>query len=175
MKLIFYTLTKQSLEKMGRLLPGYVIKRGGQEGCFTLGAVQRTEDEKELFVGMCQFLINKVTDTEVVAELAYIYVCEEYRRKGAGLSLLNKLSSILQRSEIKKSLTILVGEEAEILGYGVSEEELGEFLRAGDYLPTTEFSEFWDMAERKLFGGISDILVTNSKKYIKNTYRGGRV
>lgn len=167
MKVDFYTLTEETLRKMSGELPEYVIKRAEQQGCFTLGAAVKNGEERGILIGMCQFLVNKVTDTEIVAELAYIYVYEEYRREGVGLMLLDKMSSILKNSDIKRSLTILVSEEAESLGYEFSENDLEEFLREGDYMPTNEASESWDMAERRLFAGIPDILITSRKKYVR--------
>ena len=156
MKTIVYSLARKDLERMSSVLPDHVREKAGQSGCFTLGAVV-SDGEKNLLTGMCQFFINPVTEDQIVAELAYTYVYEEYRREGVGLALLDRMTSILKKSGVEKSLTILVSGEEETLGYGFSLEELDEFLREGEFLPAKDNEELWRMAERDLFAGIPDI------------------
>ena len=166
MRIGIYTLGKKDIKKMEEQLPMYVMKKSRRMGCFSLGAVVH-DGATDFLVGMCQFMISMVTEDKVIAELSYIYVHDDYRREGIGLALIDKMTSILQKSSVDSSMAILLTDEAERLGYGFSVEEIDEFLREGGYRPSKDASDIWKMVEKDMFAGFPDIPIENQKKYVK--------
>ena len=162
----FYTISKNDLSEISGMIPDYVLKKAVAPGSFNLAAVAM-EGEKEYLAGMCQFLVNKVADNMIVGELSYIYVFEESRRKEVGIKLLDKMCRILDKSGADKTLVVIIPEEAETLGYELTENEMEEFLRESDFLPEKGSSDYWDVAERDLFSGIPEITLSGTKRYVR--------
>ena len=170
MKTDIYTITGNSIEKMANVLPDYVKQKANRNGCFILGAVVEENSIKKL-VGMCQFFVNQTDKKTIIAELAYMYIYEGYRRKGIGLSLVDKMISITRKSMIGNNVTVIMKDEAESLGYGISAGDLEAFLNESGFVATKEDSSLWKVVERDMFAGIPDIIISGTKRYVR---LGGR-
>ena len=170
MRTDIYTLYSSSIEKMADVLPDYVRNKAGRNGCFNLGAVVEVNGVKEL-VGMCQFFVNQANENTIIAELVYMYIYKGYRRKGIGLSLVDKMISITKKSRIGNNLTVIMKDEAKSLGYELMPDEIEEFLTESGFVTTREKSDLWKVAERDMFAGIPDIIVAGTQRFVR---LGGR-
>ena len=103
MKFGMYTVSKKDIEMFADQLPEYVIENCGKKGCFMIGAV----DEENTLIGLAQFYIGMLEGGEFISDVIYVFVDEEYRRNGAASKMLNKVHSILKKSGIEKSLTLV--------------------------------------------------------------------
>ena len=119
-------------------LPEFVWRGIGEEGYFTLLAIDRDEsgDGQDEFCGIAQFYVDMDEAGEFYAELDYIYVDDRHRRQNVGLRLFNKVEEILTSQKVELITTgIPIGDDGEILS-DTSEEEILDFLKECGFITT---------------------------------------
>jgi len=104
MRMRFYTLEQEDIMLFESPIPNSVSDNISEEGYFTLGAVCYTEDGAKL-AGMAQFYIGATADEDCYAELVYVYVMDEYRRRSIGVRLVNMADSILASEDVGVFMT----------------------------------------------------------------------
>ncbi len=137
MRVGIYTLDRDDLETMADFLPDFVVERSHEPGYFSLGAVGKNDGE-DVIVGVAQFYIDINASGECFSYLIYIYVMEDYRRDGVGIKLINKIGSILKKSDIKMCVARLPIKKDVFLYQLTAKEEVESFIKACDFIATKE-------------------------------------
>ena len=166
MRTEIYTLDQEDLSLLRDEIPDYVINRSSEPGFFTLGAVGKADDEDGI-IGVAQFYINITEEGECFSELIYVYVNEEYRRNGIGTKLLERVSRILKKSDIKTSTFIVPDPLDDRLGYEISMDDLGKFFGECSYLKSKDDNKL-------LITTMDDLFENISKKRIRFARLTGR-
>ncbi len=132
-----YTLDKEDLETMKDILPDFVIERSHEPGYFSLGAVGKVDGE-DVIVGVAQFYIDINASGECFAYLIYSYVIDEFRRDGIGTKLIDKIGSILKKSDIRMCVARLPIKKDVFLYSITPKENVEDFIKACDFIATKE-------------------------------------
>ena len=137
MRIGIYTLDKDDLNTMADFLPDFVVERAQKPGYFSLGAVGKVDDEDRI-VGAAQFYIDINASGECFAYLIYVYVMEDFRRDGIGTKLVDKIGSILKKSDIKMCVVRLPDKKDVFLYKKTPKPDIESFLKACDFITTKE-------------------------------------
>ncbi len=98
-----YTVSRSDIGIFEEDIPDSVMSNCGRPGFFVLGAA----DQENNLVGMTQFHIGMLPDGECVSDVVYVFVGEDNRGRGAASRMLSQVHSILKKSGVDKSMTVL--------------------------------------------------------------------
>lgn len=160
MRIGIYTLDKDDLNTMADFLPDFVVERAQKPGYFSLGAVGKVDDEDRI-VGAAQFYIDINASGECFAYLIYVYVMEDFRRDGIGTKLVDKIGSILKKSDIKMCVACLPNKKDVFLYSITPKAEVESFIKECDFMVTKE----------EIVGETFTDMTENSTKYVRLTGR----
>ena len=131
MKIEVFSLDPGHLLNFRGRIPTNIFDNSERDGFYTVGAVVNESGEVSL-IGLAQFFVDMNRSGECYAELVHIYVFDEYRRKGAGTGLTDKIMSIIGKSGMKKCIAKVPAEGDERLK--ISPKDLEAFLIESDFL-----------------------------------------
>ena len=160
MRVGIYTLDKEDLSTMSTYLPDYVIERAQDPGYFSLGAVSSINDVDRI-VGTAQFYIDINSSGECFAYLIYTYVMEGYRRSGVGSKLIDKIGTILKKSDVRMCVVRLPEKKDVFLYKDTSKGDVEKFIKSCDFMLTKE----------NIVGETLPDTTENIAKYIRLTSR----
>ncbi|GEM_PF-6909459 len=160
MRIGIYTLDKADMEAVAQFLPDYVVERAHEPGYFSLGAVAKVDGEDRV-VGISQFYIDINSSGECFAFLIYNYVMEDFRRNGVGTRLIDKIGSILKKSDIKMCVACLPNKKDVFLYSITPKAEVESFIKECDFMVTKE----------EIVGETFTDVTENSTKYVRLTGR----
>ncbi len=160
MRVGIYTLDKEDLNTMSAYMPDYVIDRAHDPGYFSLGAVS-TIDDVDRIVGAAQFYIDINSSGECFAYLIYTYVMEEFRRSGVGSKLIDKIGTILKKSDVRMCVVRLPEKKDVFLYKDTSKGDVEKFIKSCDFMATKE----------NIVGETLPDTTENIAKYIRLTSR----
>jgi GNAT superfamily N-acetyltransferase len=103
MKCGMFTLAKSDIGMFADEIPQYVLENCDKKGTFLLGAA----DGDSNLLGFTQFFVGVLESGEIIADIVYVFVNEDYRQQGVASKMLNKVHNILKKSNVKKSLVFL--------------------------------------------------------------------
>ncbi len=135
MRTEIYTLEKENLDIFEGIIPSEITNNVPEPGYFTIGAVSKVDGE-DVLMGLSQFYIDITSEGECFADLMYVYVLDDYREQGIGLKLVEKVNSILKKSDVKSCFTRIsksVKDEALL-----SMDAITSFLKECSFIPTKE-------------------------------------
>ncbi|MCR5774134.1 MAG: hypothetical protein K6G42_03520 [Lachnospiraceae bacterium] len=133
MRMHFYTLEKEDISPLEPYIPKHVLSNISAEGYYTLGAVCDPDGDRVL-MGMLQFYVGMSETEDCYAELIHVFVLDEYRRRAAGVRLVNKADSILSGEDIDIFMVRVSPEDISDL----SEEDLESFLKECGFISTKD-------------------------------------
>ena len=160
MRIGIYTLDKADMEAVAQFLPDYVVERAHEPGYFSLGAVAKVDGEDRV-VGISQFYIDINSSGECFEFLIYNYVMEDFRRNGVGTRLIDKIGSILKKSDIKMCVACLPNKKDVFLYSITPKAEVESFIKECDFMVTKE----------EIVGETFTDVTENSTKYVRLTGR----
>ena len=160
MRIGIYTLDKEDMEAVAQFLPDYVVERAHEPGYFSLGAVAKVDGEDRI-VGISQFYIDINSSGECFSFLIYNYVMEDFRRNGVGTKLIDKIGSILKKSDIKMCVACLPNKKDVFLYSITPKAEVESFIKECDFMVTKE----------EIVGETLTDMTENSTKYVRLTGR----
>ena len=135
MKTELYSLTYDDLDIFNGDLSEVVFKNIDKPGFYTIGAIENS-DEEENPVGLVQFFVDIRSNGECFGKLVDVYVPVEYRRNGVGTKLVDKVTDILKKSDIKSCIAFLPDEPGK--EFSIPLGELSKFLTETDFFLTKE-------------------------------------
>ena len=103
MRYNMYTVNRHDIELFEDQLPDDILSNCGKPGFFVLGAA----DDDNNLVGVTQFHIGMLPDGECVSDVVYVFVGEDSRGRGAASRMLSQVHSILKKSGVDKSMTVM--------------------------------------------------------------------
>ena len=160
MKTGIFTLDRETLEEIGELLPGYVIRRAQEPGYFTLGAI----DDHDEIIGITQFYINITEEGAGFAEIVYIYTMDGCRREGIGAKLLDKVNRILKKSGVPVSTVLVPASDRGMIRYETPAKEIDAFFEDCSYIASKDSIKSFKTVLEDIFQGLND---RNVKRYTR--------
>jgi GNAT superfamily N-acetyltransferase len=163
-----YTLTKSEMNLFEGLLPDYVIAGVQEKGYFTLGAIGENGEEHRL-LGMAQFHSNITDDGEYYVELVYVYVMEAYRRQGIGTKLLDRVRTILRKSDVQVLTLLVPSDDKGDFNTELPPADIEAFLTELGFMEMNADFGKWETILKEVYPKLSDKDVKRYLKMIKNS------
>ncbi len=127
MEIKLYTLRKKDLELFDSVLPDYVYELSDRKNYFTLGATGEDQG-KENLLGMAQFRTAVTEDGSLYAEIVYVYVFDEFRRKSVGSVLTDRIIRLTTEAGVGTLTALFPSENDGELTTEIPVEEIGAFF-----------------------------------------------
>ena len=133
-----YSIKEISEEVSFAPVPIFVAENTGQEGYYTLLAVDHREGEEDSFAGMAQFYVGITAKNGYYANITYVYVTKPYRLQDVGYKLIQKVNEILTRQQVDViTADIPYNDNGEAIS-DISEDGIRIFFKECGFIPAKE-------------------------------------